>query len=590
MMNYGLEMDHIYDTLQDVANAIASVLKVDVMIVDRYYRRIVVTGVDYDYKGTLIDRNSVFAHALRTGEHYIIEDPRDNEICQLCESRSTCKEYAEVCCPIKVDNEIAGIIGLIAFNKEQQMKLLGDKVNLLEFLGRMANLIGSKIIENRKTIELNRLAIELETLLDTIGRGVISTNAAGDVLRYNKHSARMFRLGEGDVFNIQDLIGVSKLNQVIKSKKTLKNVGFRYKNDVGIKRGYFDTEQILINGEVAGYVFSFEKIKAVINVVNSVISSNYDMNFDDIVGESPLIVEAKAKALKAAEGRSTILILGESGTGKELFARSIHSHSDRKEKAFVPINCAAIPEQLLESELFGYEEGAFSGAKKGGKIGKFEIANRGTLFLDEIGDMSLHLQAKLLRVLQEMVVDRVGGVSGVAVDVRIIAATNQDLEKKVKNGEFREDLYYRLNVIPIHIPALRERTTDVRLLAAHFLALKNEKLEKKIKGFEKKVTQVFEHYKWTGNVRELENTVEYAVNMASTETIGLVDLPVRISQEIDEQEASSCTLMKLDDMEAKMISEAVSLYGKGKEGIENITEVLGISRATLYRKMKKYNL
>lgn len=211
-------------------------------------------------------------------------------------------------------------------------------------------------------------------------------------------------------------------------------------------------------------------------------------------------MQTKRNALIASRSTSTILITGESGTGKELFARSIHNHSDRVDNPFVTVNCAAIPDNLLESELFGYEEGSFTGAKKGGKLGKFELADKGTIFLDEIGDMSLHLQAKLLRVLQERELDKIGGKSNIFIDVRIIAATNKNLETMVKNGSFREDLYYRLNVIPIKLPSLRERRGDIPLLINYMIDEYSHKLEKEILGIDENAKQLLINYSWPGNI------------------------------------------------------------------------------------------
>ena len=278
----------------------------------------------------------------------------------------------------------------------------------------------------------------------------------------------------------------------------------------------------------------------------------------------------------------------ETGTGKGLFARAIHSLSARKDKPFVAINCSAIPESLLESELFGYEEGAFTGAKKRGKPGKFELAEGGTLFLDEIGDMPIHLQAKILRTLQERTIERVGGNTSITVDIRVISATNRPLETMIINGEFREDLYYRLNVIPLNLPPLRQRREDIQLLLEFFTKRYNQVFNKDILGFSPKALATLFEYHWPGNIRELENVVEYAFNIEPNEIIREDSLPVKLKQFNNGTHES--TLKTLKEVEKKSIEHAIDIYGTSVESKKQIAKVLGIGIATLYRKIKEYEL
>ncbi|MEW6243739.1 MAG: sigma 54-interacting transcriptional regulator [Bacillota bacterium] len=318
-------------------------------------------------------------------------------------------------------------------------------------------------------------------------------------------------------------------------------------------------------------------------------SPGWRFTFDEIKGTSPAIRKAKEMARKVASTDSTVLLLGESGTGKELFARAIHGHSFRASKPFVAINCAAIPESLLESELFGYEGGAFTGARPGGKPGKFEVANGGTVFLDEIGDMPLVLQAKLLRVLQDKEVERVGGIRPVSVDVRVISASHKDLEELVMKGAFREDLYYRLAVIPLHIPALRERKEDLYLLLEHYLRRYRTLYSKTPKRLSSEVLKVLFDYDWPGNVRELENTVEYIVNMESGDLVTLDSLPPRFARLIA-RETTGDPGMSIESAEADAIRRALEIYGTSARGKEKAARALGIHRATLYRKLKKLGI
>ena len=315
----------------------------------------------------------------------------------------------------------------------------------------------------------------------------------------------------------------------------------------------------------------------------------YRYTFRSIVGNSPALLRAKALAEKAASGKSTVLLLGESGTGKELFAHAIHAASARDKNPFVRVNCGAIPAELLESELFGYEEGAFTGAKKGGKIGKFEAANGGTIFLDEIGDLPLAMQAKVLRVLQEKEVERVGSNQIQQLNIRVIAATHRDLEKMVVSGEFRRDLYYRLNVFTINIPPLREREGDISILSDYLLGKVERELGSSPKVLDKRVEELFNLYSWPGNVRELQNALERALNVAEGQKILIRDLPLYLQDLEGGQKIKVLQPLTLEIAEAerRAILKALELTAGNKA---KAAEKLGIHRTNLYRKMEKYGL
>lgn len=315
-------------------------------------------------------------------------------------------------------------------------------------------------------------------------------------------------------------------------------------------------------------------------------SESAKFTWDDMISVDPYIDKLKKSGMKAAKGRSTVLIRGESGTGKELFAHSIHNSSARSKERFVVVNCAAIPEELLESEFFGYEEGAFTGARQKGKLGKFDIANGGTLFLDEIGDMSLGLQAKLLRVLQEREFYRVGGTARIHVDVRIIAATNRNLEKMVKDGQFREDLYYRLNVISLHVPPLRERRADIYHLIDKFMIELNQMLGTSITGMDERAMEVLPKYDWPGNVRELRNVMERAMTFAESGKIKYEDLPDYLMKQVAEKSPERIGSL-VENAEFEAIKKAL-LQVRGNK--VQAAKLLGISRSGLYEKMKKYKL
>ncbi|PHE93035.1 sigma-54-dependent Fis family transcriptional regulator [Bacillus wiedmannii] len=325
------------------------------------------------------------------------------------------------------------------------------------------------------------------------------------------------------------------------------------------------------------------------------------LSFQSIIGESAKMKEVKMMALKVSKSRSTVLIRGESGTGKELFAHAVHRASPRASGTFIRLNCAAIPRDLLEAELFGYEEGAFTGAKKGGKPGKIELAHKGTLFLDEIGDMSLDMQVKLLRVLQEKEIERIGGTKIQKIDVRFIAATHRNLREMVQSGEFREDLYYRLNVFEIDIPPLRERKEDMIHITEFLIKKLNGELGSNVISLDERVRDLFMEHDWPGNIRELENVLERAMNVIEGMIIQVHHLPAYLrKKDLEEEliheiftmghenhEMSYLLKAEVESAEKRAITRALE---KAVGNVKEAAELLGIHRASLYRKIEKYEI
>jgi len=360
----------------------------------------------------------------------------------------------------------------------------------------------------------------------------------------------------------------------------------------GLKLGAFDymvkpldMEEVKLNIEKALNYFQMK-------VENKVLKERLDLEFDfsSIIGKSKKMREVFEILTMAAPSDATILILGESGTGKELIANAIHQNSLRKDKPFIKVNCAALPEGLLESELFGHEKGAFTGAVSR-RLGRFEQAHGGTLFLDEIGDMSLPTQAKILRVLQEGEFERMGGEKTIKVDVRIIAATNKDLEKEVEAGRFREDLYFRLSVVPVHLPPLRERKEDIPFLAEHFLKKYAEKNHRLLKGITPAAMDLLMRYHWPGNVRELENVIERAVIMSREEWITPEALPANLkkyqSAEEDESITEKLVGRSIKEVEKELILKTLEETG---HNITRAAEILGITRRGLQYKLKEFGI
>ena len=368
---------------------------------------------------------------------------------------------------------------------------------------------------------------------------------------------------------------------------------------------------IVHNGKIEGAFSIFTDNTKLQNMSQQVqqlssIAENYNTQLNyltlrqnmKIVGENPSFLKCLEKAQTAAHTNATVLIRGENGTGKEILTNIIKENSFRKNKPFITVNCSAIPEQLIESELFGYEAGSFTGGHKNGRIGKFQLADGGTIFLDEIGDMPLHMQAKLLRVLQNGEIEKIGRQKNIPVDVRVIAATNQPLEDLIEQKLFRADLYYRLNVIPIHIPPLRERGNDIIILANHFLTTFNKRYQKNAR-FAEGLYQILLRYSWPGNVRELQNTIESAVVLCRNELIQPADLP-NIALESEETKTPSDFSTKISEpVEFGLLSDAVDAYEK-KYLINALNhfnwnkhqtmESLGISKRTFYRKLAQYDI
>jgi transcriptional regulator with PAS, ATPase and Fis domain len=337
-----------------------------------------------------------------------------------------------------------------------------------------------------------------------------------------------------------------------------------------------------------------EKIQKLINRFSGAQAT---FKFDNIIGQSPALLKTIHLASLAARGKANILLEGESGTGKEVFAQAIHNESPRRNGPFIAVNCGAIPRELIGSELFGYAEGAFTGAKRGGRPGKFEMASGGTLFLDEIGDMPLEQQVALLRVIQDRSLTRIGDDKVIEVDVRIICATNKSLDEEVEKGRFREDLYYRLNVVPIKIPPLRERREDVPLLFDYMLKTLNQEVNSKIKYVDPEVIRLLKEYDWPGNVRELQNVVERILNINNDDVVKAEHLPslkgfhhdkkAEFSPPPSTNNERKKIKQLLKEQESEQITALLDQYGGN---ISRVAREMNISRTTLYKKMQKYNI
>jgi sigma-54 dependent transcriptional regulator, acetoin dehydrogenase operon transcriptional activator AcoR len=445
-------------------------------------------------------------------------------------------------------------------------------------------------------------------ILNTLEFGVLATDNEGKIRRANNLASKLLRTPinkieshflEEFISSWPDFLKQVKNNEIIIDEEVhathLASRDNLNLNVYPLRDG---------DGTISGTVVTIRDMKRVYKMVNKYTGMQARYNFDDLIGESDEMKRIIEYCRNISDSPSTVLIQGESGTGKEVLAQSIHNYSSRREGEFVALNCGAIPESLIESELFGYTEGAFTSAKKGGKPGKFELASGGTLFLDEIGEMPLDMQVKLLRALQERNITRVGGDKVIPVDVRIIAATNRNLLEQVKEGKFRQDLYYRLSVIPVYIPPLRKRREDIPMLINFFLNLKSVKLRKQLPDMDNKLFKKLVYYEWPGNVRELENFIEKYVNLdgklewadeimnpeayrtqkiLSSVTTGENENNIPETENIREDQQ----LVSLEEMEKRAIINAIRVLNRN---MTRVAGTLGISRNALYQKIKKYNL
>lgn len=457
----------------------------------------------------------------------------------------------------------------------------------------LSHITGIQRIDQISAMPSKERAEQLDAILTSVHDGILSVDQEFIITQCNPAAARILNLPGRKVLG--QCIGAA-LSKTLLIQETLET-GVHYHNrEVYIDGGnsYCMVSTIPLkntDNEVVGVVAFIRDTQEVRSLMHNMTAS-LPMTFADIPYASDAMGQVVKQARRYAASDSTILIRGETGSGKELFARALHSSSTRAAASFIAINCAAIPETLLESELFGYTRGAFTGAAKGGKPGMFELANGGTLFLDEVGEISAHLQVKLLRVLQEKRVRRVGSTKEVAVDVRIIAATNRNLEDMVADKTFREDLYYRLNVIPLQIPPLRERFEDIRLLGELFLQHFAEKLHKPIQGFSPAALERLQNYNWPGNVRELKNIIERAANLVDggevqPEHIFLGKVSgLQMAPPVVQFEKYQTLEERLAELEVVILKETLRRFRSSRR----MGAVLGLSHTAVLKKLHKYAL
>ena len=577
----------IQPTIQRFARMLASVLQLEVEIVDENLCRVAGTGAYGKFLGRQLSGNSrLLRHVLETKTEKVVTQSRFDPLCEGCDSKENCREKAFLGTPVILQDRCVGVISLIAVTHEQQEHISDNLREFSDYVRHISTIFVSKLLEDQGPGD--NISKIFATMIDNMDQGVLVVDDESRVQFVNQTALKTLGVVQNNI-----------IGKPIRFRPLTFESNFTHGHMQHIVS--WDDKSELIIGQLHNiqgrqlFLMAFHQSHTSFSVANA----PDEPHIEQLVGECRVMRQLKRLISRIAPSPSSVMVVGESGTGKEVVARAIHKLSGRRHKPFIAINCAAIPAQLLESELFGYVKGAFTGASANGKTGLIQAANTGTLFLDEIGDMPLMLQAKLLRAIEAREILPIGASSPIQVDIRIISATNQNLAQFIAEGKFREDLFYRLNVIPITLPPLRERQEDIELLVHYFLHLHTRRLGSVYPGIAPDVVEILRKHRWPGNLRELSNLMEYLVNVVpSGEVIDSTLLPPNLlnngtTEQSDVTEVSEAHLSlddaggtALEEMEKQMIREALSRHNSKKQ----VADELGIGIATLYRKIKKYEL
>ncbi|EFM6334869.1 PAS domain-containing protein [Escherichia coli] len=577
----------IQPTIQRFARMLASVLQLEVEIVDENLCRVAGTGAYGKFLGRQLSGNSrLLRHVLETKTEKVVTQSRFDPLCEGCDSKENCREKAFLGTPVILQDRCVGVISLIAVTHEQQEHISDNLREFSDYVRHISTIFVSKLLEDQGPGD--NISKIFATMIDNMDQGILVVDDESRVQFVNQTALKTLGIVQNNI-----------IGKPIRFRPLTFESNFTHGHMQHIVS--WDDKSELIIGQLHNiqgrqlFLMAFHQSHTSFSVANA----PDEPHIEQLVGECRVMRQLKRLISRIAPSPSSVMVVGESGTGKEVVARAIHKLSGRRNKPFIAINCAAIPEQLLESELFGYVKGAFTGASANGKTGLIQAANTGTLFLDEIGDMPLMLQAKLLRAIEAREILPIGASSPIQVDIRIISATNQNLAQFIAEGKFREDLFYRLNVIPITLPPLRERQEDIELLVHYFLHLHTRRLGSVYPGIAPDVVEILRKHRWPGNLRELSNLMEYLVNVVpSGEVIDSTLLPPNLlnngtTEQSDVTEVTEAHLSlddaggtALEEMEKQMIREALSRHNSKKQ----VADELGIGIATLYRKIKKYEL
>ncbi len=565
-----------YQKIQDVLETMANILNLHIEMIDNSLTRVCGTGMLKEHIGEKVVLNGIVSQLLTSQEcsKAMVMDKNNELQCKICmATNGTCKYKKAIFQTLEFENKIIGALGIASmYNDDDHEFLRYSESTLWNLLTKVTNLVFACVEDNKVLKQLEYSNEVISKIINKTDIGILVIDEFARVQHVNDLCEKNFFIKRSDSLN-----------------KDIKTV----LPDFDLNK---DKNKILYNGKNIDY--RVEKVKSkmdklersIIYLTNSKLEKNSVKDqsfFDDIWGIDETFISFKDAVLQFSKTDSTILLVGETGTGKELFAKAIHNNSNRANNPFIIVNCSTIPDSLIESTLFGYEKGSFTGANATGKEGKFSSANSGTVFLDEIEAIPLHVQTKLLRVLENRTIEKVGSIKEIPINIRIVGATNAHLEELVESGKFREDLYHRLNVITLDIPPLRERKKDILFLAEKFIKVYSERLQKNIHGLDSELKIKFLNHNWRGNVRELKNIIEYAVVVEKSEYITQNSMPKNFLSKIA---SSSSKIKTMAEMEKEQILESLKIYGYTNEGKQNAANVLGISRATLYRKIKEYSI
>lgn len=557
-------LDNVESEIQDYVNIISNIMGASVEIVNEDIKKLIGTGI---FEELLLDVKNIDLY--KKVEKNLVELVIDDE------------ERLFIGIPLISSGEFLGCMGIFIFDRINKNRIKENIESYLIFSKYIGNLISYQLDNSNEKREET-----IGEVLHSINRPGIIVNDNMELLYINDLALNKLDLPR-HYFNKPIKINI----ETEEENKFLLNI----KDSEYLIRGKKIPLVSLLNYGLTMILFDRVQNENILTDKN--IYGDKRVSLDYIIGKSYAIRELKEKILRIADTQSTVLISGASGTGKELVARAIHNSSDRRNERFIAVNCSALPESLIESELFGYSKGAFTGANPDGKVGKFELANGGVIFLDEIGDMPLDTQVKLLRILEERRVIPIGSNKPVELDIRIIAATNINLMEKIKEKKFREDLYYRLNVIPLKVPLLKDRYGDIDLFIDKFLNKYNDLFGKNVNTIEEECREILNNYYWPGNVRELQNVIEYLVNISSENGVITKNmLPEYIMysnigdgkiENNDYKIIDSDRIRPLREIEIEYIEKVLDIYGRDTHGKKKAADKLGIGIATLYRRLRE---
>lgn len=569
------QLESVRSGIEHFVSAAAEAFRVEAAVFNQESSLFFCTPTYLKKKGNAV--HYTFIQDVIVNGSVLVTEPGKMPSCIGCRFNEHCPSTMEILCCIHSGTEVAGVISFTSFTKEGQKRISENTDIYLNAITKLSSLIGEYLQQfsgDSTAADTEKL---IESLMSLCEQPLLLTDPNGVVLRYNQLADKILKFCNVSSTSLRQIFSEDMARRI-----TSGNDLFEKKASIGENTTKVTTRSI----------YSQNHLHSILVRLSNEFYENLPESgaFERLIGSSHAFVHIQNLIKRVADSPTPILITGETGTGKELVARSFHEQSRRNKYPFVAINCSSIPENLFESELFGYEEGSFTGAKKGGKMGRIEMAQGGTLFLDELGEMPLSVQPKLLRVLQEYELERVGSTKKIHLDIRIVAATNRDLREMIKEGKFREDLFYRISVINVKLPPLRDRKEDIIPISLNYLERLKTKMTTPLRTISHEAEQAFLSYSWPGNIRELQNVVEYAANLCDSDTLTLADLPehMRGLEECPDTEKQKET--PLPDSQEKQILDLLSTYGHTLEGKKKIAADLGISLRTLYRKLNKMNL